>query len=70
MPYTCWTLESLSRRSSVIGSPRFVDECTSRVKGISYARVRVEVDVTQEIRTKIYVETLDSRMQYQRVIYE
>lgn len=32
--------------------------------------VRVEVDVTREIRTKIQVETQDSRLQYERVIYE
>lgn len=70
LPYNCWTSESLSRISSVIGKSICADDCTSRVKRISYARVRFEVDVTQEIRTKIQFEFSDGRVQFQQVIYE
>lgn len=50
LPYNCWSEESLSRISSVLGTPLCADDYTSTMKRISYARVRVEVDVTKEIQ--------------------
>lgn len=54
----------------MIGIPLCANDCTSRIKRISYARVRVEVDVTQEIRTKIQIENVDGRVMNQKVVYE
>ncbi|XP_060182421.1 uncharacterized protein LOC132612097 [Lycium barbarum] len=47
LPMSCWSYQSLSRITSTIGKPLFADECTSRQKRISYARVLVEVNFTR-----------------------
>lgn len=70
LPYNQWVEESLSRICSVIGTPMCADDCTSRLKRISYARVRLEVDVTQGIKTNVQIENVDGRLMNQRVVYE
>lgn len=70
LPMVYWGEDSLSRICSVIGVPMCADECTSGAKRLTYARVRVEVDVTQKLLTEIQVENGDGRMFKQRVIYE
>ncbi|KAH0645588.1 hypothetical protein KY290_034369 [Solanum tuberosum] len=38
LPLSCWGADSLSRISSVLGTPLFVDECTSKIERISFAQ--------------------------------
>lgn len=49
LPLNCWGPDSLSRIACGIGSPIYVDECTAKQTRITYARVLVEVDVTEDI---------------------
>lgn len=65
-----WGEDSLSRICSVIGVPMCADVCTSGAQRLTYARVRVEVDVTKQLVTEVQVENGDGRMFKQRVIYE
>lgn len=47
LPMSCWGKGSLSRIASVIGVPIYADECTAKQTRISYARMLIEVNITQ-----------------------
>lgn len=70
LPLTCWSSDSLSRISSVLGKPICVDECTTQHKRISYARLLVEVDITQPLTYKVQIEDEQGRMIEHQVLYE
>lgn len=70
LPVCYWGEEALSKKTNVIGTPLCTDDCTSKASRLTYARVRVEVDVTKLINTLIHVESDDGRLFKQRVIYE
>ncbi|KAG5609952.1 hypothetical protein H5410_021233 [Solanum commersonii] len=55
LPMSCWGKGSLSRIASVIGVPIYADECTANQTKISYARMLIEVNVTQPLLEKIVV---------------
>lgn len=55
LPLHCWGEDTLSRIVSAIGVPVIADECTSKQAKFSYARVLVEVDVTQDFVKEIKV---------------
>lgn len=42
----CWSVDSLSRIGSVISTPICANECTSQQHRISYARLLIEVNIT------------------------
>lgn len=48
----------------------FADECTSKGLRISFARVLVEIDVTQDLPKEVMVEDPNGRYFKQRVMYE
>lgn len=54
----------------MLGNPLCANECTSKIKRISYAKVRIELDVTKEILQVVHVEHLDGRLFKQRVTYK
>lgn len=70
LPLTCWSGDSLSRIGSVLGKPVCADECTSQQKRISYARLLVEVDITQPLIYRVPIEDDKGLMVEQQVIYE
>lgn len=70
LPLNCWSVDSLSRIGSVIGVPVCADECTSLQKRISYARLLVEVDVTQPLKYEVKVEGENGEVVDQKVYYE
>lgn len=39
---------SLSKIGSAIGKPLFINECTANKLRVSYARILVEIDITQK----------------------
>lgn len=65
----CWSGDSLSRIGSVLGKPLCADECTTEQKRVSYARLFVEVDITQPLVYKVQVEG-EAGMIEQQVYYE
>ncbi|XP_010667206.1 uncharacterized protein LOC104884282 [Beta vulgaris subsp. vulgaris] len=56
LPLKCWGEDSLSRIGSVLGVPLYADECTSKCLRVSFARVLIEIDVTQDLVKEIEVE--------------
>lgn len=46
LPLHCWSSSSLSILGSGLGVPICADSCTSRQLRVSFARMLVEVDVT------------------------
>lgn len=48
--------DSQSRIASVVGVPKFDDDCTSRQKRLQFARVLFEVDVTVPSIDELLIE--------------
>lgn len=46
LPVTYWSKDSLSRLGSIIGVPLFADECMAKQSRISFARMPIEVSIT------------------------
>lgn len=44
---------SLSKLASAVGRPVAIDECMSKKLRVSYARILIEVDVTQKLKKNI-----------------
>ncbi|KAK6791684.1 hypothetical protein RDI58_010765 [Solanum bulbocastanum] len=57
----CWSMDWLSIISSGLGVPVYVDECTTKVEKISFAKVLVEMDVARELPKKLKVEDPNGR---------
>lgn len=55
LPLHCWGEESLSRIVNAIGVPLFADDCTSKKLCVSYARVLVEVDITNPLVKQVRI---------------
>lgn len=70
LPVHLWGQKSLSRIASTIGIPVTTDECTAEKLRISYARVLIEVHITQEKRKSVTIEDIDGTVIYQPVEYE
>lgn len=49
LPLYLWGAKSLSNIGSVLGNPLVTDECTANKLRVSYVRMLVEVDITQEL---------------------
>lgn len=67
---SCWESESLSKIASTIGKPLFVDECTTKQIRTSYARILIEVNVTNILPTEITVMDPRGRKFQQSLVYE
>ncbi|KAK6802944.1 hypothetical protein RDI58_000728 [Solanum bulbocastanum] len=70
IPLNCWSMDSLSRISSGLGEPLYVDECTTKVDRISFAWVLIEMNVAKELPRKLKVEDPNGRVFEQIVQYE
>lgn len=70
LPLHCWGANSLSRIGSILGKPVCADEATSSQQRISYARLLVEIDITQPIKYKIHIEDEEGNSVEQRVLYD
>lgn len=60
----------MSRIGSALGKPLFADECTTSQSRISFARLLVEIDVTQPIQYKVLIEGTDGVQFEQKVVYD
>nr|XP_016462019.1 PREDICTED: uncharacterized protein LOC107785271 [Nicotiana tabacum] len=70
LPMTCWGGKSLSRIASAIGKPLYADECTSKQKKLSYARMLIEINVTTPLPTSVLVWEPDGRQFEQSIEYD
>lgn len=70
LPLNCWSMDSLSRITSVLGVPVCADECTTRQLRISFARVLVDIDVTKPLPKAIWIQDPNGNQVEQTVRYE
>ncbi|CAK8568232.1 unnamed protein product [Lathyrus sativus] len=69
----CITLmgaKSLRKIGSTLGTSLLTDECTANKLQVSYARILVEVDVTQDLKKDIIIKDNEGRKLVQIVKYE
>ncbi|KAH0685695.1 hypothetical protein KY290_017216 [Solanum tuberosum] len=69
LPVSYWSVEALSKVVSAVGRPIHTDMFTANAERISYARILIEVDVSQPLTEQIVIET-PSRPWDQPVEYE
>ncbi|XP_070024967.1 uncharacterized protein [Nicotiana sylvestris] len=70
LPIQCWAEENLGRIASLLGKPICTDRLTAGCERISYARILVEMDITQPLPDEIYIEILDGRIWMHSVEFE
>ncbi|CAK8544239.1 unnamed protein product [Lathyrus sativus] len=70
LPLHLWGEKSLSKIGSAIGNPVTTDECTAHKFRISYARLLVEVDVTQALAKEIIINDRNGAKLIQPIEYE
>jgi hypothetical protein len=70
LPLYLWGARSLSKIGSALGNPLVTDECTAHKLRISYARMLVEVDVTQALPQDITIRDNEGNTMKQPVEYE
>ncbi|XP_058783598.1 uncharacterized protein LOC131658307 [Vicia villosa] len=65
-----WGASSLQKIGSAIGRPVVTDECTAHKLRVSYARLLVEIDATQEAPTSITIQNSEGEKVNQPIEYE
>ena len=70
LPLHLWGERSISKITSVIGKPITTDECTAKKLRISYARVLVEVDITQNPIETVDIKDHKGKLMEQKIEYE
>lgn len=70
LPMRCWSSDSLSRIASLIGTPIYADECTSKQTRISFARMLIEVNATKALPEEVAVMEPNREVIQQRVTYD
>ncbi|XP_058723186.1 uncharacterized protein LOC131594992 [Vicia villosa] len=56
LPLSLWGPKSLSKIGSALGTPLFTDECRTSKLRVSYARILVEMDITQKPKESIIIK--------------
>ncbi|WMV19202.1 hypothetical protein MTR67_012587 [Solanum verrucosum] len=57
LPVGYWSVDALSKVASAVGQPIHTYRFTTNAKRISYARILLEVDVSQPLNEQIVIET-------------
>ncbi|XP_019259591.1 PREDICTED: uncharacterized protein LOC109237704 [Nicotiana attenuata] len=70
LPIQCWTEENLGRIASLLGKPVCTDKLTAECERISYARVLVDMDITQPLPEEVHIEILGQKSWIQMVEFE
>lgn len=62
--------KSLSKIASALDKPMVTDECTSKKLRVSYARIMVEIDITQPLKQFVKIRDKEGNVIQQAVEYE
>lgn len=70
LPVQYWAIENLSRIASCIGIPICTDKLTAQGDRISYARILIDMDVSQPLPESVVIEDpsgeyLDQKLEYE-----
>lgn len=69
-PLHLWGAKNMGKIASVLGKPLMTDECTANRYRISYARILIEIDITQELQKEITIIDEKGEKMQQPVEYE
>ncbi|XP_060216443.1 uncharacterized protein LOC132643924 [Lycium barbarum] len=69
-PVQCWAEENLGRIASYLGKPLCSDRLTAECERLSYARVLIEMDITQPMPNEMVIEKPDGSTWEQAIEYE
>lgn len=70
LPIQCWAEENLGRIASCLGKPVCTDRLAAKCERIPYARVLIEMDITQPLPDELTLEQPDGKIRMQTVEYE
>lgn len=70
LPLNYWGAETLSKIASRLGKPLFADACTAKQKRLSYARVLVEMNITQNLPKEVEIVDPAGRTFVQNIKYD
>nr|XP_016515889.1 PREDICTED: uncharacterized protein LOC107832538 [Nicotiana tabacum] len=70
LPIKFWTVENLGRIASSIGNPICTDKLTAQEARISYARMLIEMDVSQPLPETILIELAEGNNREQKLSYD
>ncbi|XP_058742592.1 uncharacterized protein LOC131615107 [Vicia villosa] len=70
LPLHLWGERSLNKIASAIGAPLVTDECTTHKLRVSYARMLIEVDITQKMLDEITITYNEGKKRKQAFEYE
>ena len=70
LPLCCWSPTCLSKIASFLGKPIQSDQVTSTLSRMLYARVLVEVDLSEDLKHFVAVSLPSGPILHQKVVYE
>lgn len=70
LPIQYWTTENLGRITSYLGKPICTDKLTAQGDRISYARILVDIDISQPLPEYVLIEDEKGGYKEQRLEYE
>ena len=70
LPLKCWSVNCLSKLSSMIGTPTQCDKLIASMSRLSYARVLIEMDVAADLIHSIEILLPNGARLVQPVVYE
>ncbi|KAJ6871107.1 hypothetical protein NC652_036702 [Populus alba x Populus x berolinensis] len=70
LPLKCWSIQGLSKISSVLGKPLQSDKLTATMERLSFARVLIELDLLDELPSSIPICLPNGTTLNQSVVYE
>ncbi|XP_070011185.1 uncharacterized protein [Nicotiana sylvestris] len=70
LPIQYWTVENLGRIASSIGNPICTDKLTAQKARISYARMLIEMDVSQALPETMLIQTAERKIREQKLSYD
>lgn len=70
LPIQYWSKDNLGRIASYLGKPICSDKLTANSDRISYARILVEMDITQKPPDSLMIKVADGKYREQMLEYE
>lgn len=70
LPLHLWGSKSLTKIGSTLGTPLVTNECTANKFRVSYVRILVEVDVTQDLIKEVTIKDRDGGKLKHAIEYE
>ncbi|XP_049360657.1 uncharacterized protein LOC125825359 [Solanum verrucosum] len=70
LPLNWWSVSTLSKIGSGLGTPLYADACTTNIDRISYARILVEMDAAKPLPEAIKIGDPKGKIIDQKIVYD